>query len=312
MQLGVPVEITKCAIGDQPWAGGNPEAVSGLFHEIAQMTIRTAVDSIQSGGELKLLLALQNLAELYPGLTEFLYAELGIFAKNPDGGDDVLIIYANAGTIYLSENSNIATVQHWLYIEFAPTTQVLVGISDPVNLTQEEAQLLITAHNADQNAHGDLLQSVIATHNADQNAHKKHFNDQSNPHQVTIQQAIAAAGANAIFFKCYTYGDYSAGSDYSYYTVFPIAADATKAFVVGGGRCDNIGQGVDSIRVASCGKNFLTLDVSATLINGGTGETVSASVTYTPDNKNPWINISESGITNDRDATFTFTGVVQL
>ena len=137
-----------------------PESLTALLNPLVTMDIA----SIRRSGQYVSLRGSFTNAGLLAG---FYWREVGLFAVDPETGADVLYCYQNAYDLaeYIAAaGSEIIekTLTLIAQVGDAPNVSIVVNGS-LIYLTQED----LDAHDADQNAHAEL----IAVHNSDGDAH---------------------------------------------------------------------------------------------------------------------------------------------
>jgi len=161
---GAKLEFTKVQLGDGVWDESvNPESLTSLVNPKLDLPIND-FETI-GDGTVRLRVLLTN-----TGLTEgFFTRELGIFAKDPDTGEEVLYSVAYAENPDYIPSDGVTKVENVfdVYTVIANAQNVTAVISDTVVLATKQD---IEAHNRDSNAHADIRQA-LNSHIEDLNAH---------------------------------------------------------------------------------------------------------------------------------------------
>jgi len=188
---GAKLEFTKVQLGDGIWdSNTNPETLTSLISPKIDLPINDI--QIIGDGTVKLRVLLTN-----TGLTEgFFTRELGIFAKDPNTGEEVLYAVAYAENPDFIPSDGVTKVESVfdVYTVVANAQNVTAVISDTVVLaTKQDIEQSIETHNQDTASHPDIrqkldelqnqidnigegitpdIQNAINQHNQDPNAHE--------------------------------------------------------------------------------------------------------------------------------------------
>jgi phage-related tail fiber protein len=178
---GAKLEFTKVQLGDGVWDESvNPESLTALVSPKLDLPINDL--EITGDGTVRLRVLLTN-----TGLTEgFFTRELGIFAKDPDTGEEVLYSVAYAENPDYIPSDGVTKVENVfdVYTVIANAQSVTAVISDTVILaTKQDIEEDIKEHNQNPEAHPDIREAIqtatgnlsteidakIEAHNSDEN-----------------------------------------------------------------------------------------------------------------------------------------------
>ena len=151
---GAKLEFTKVQLGDGVWDESvNPESLTSLVNPKLDLPIND-FETI-GDGTVRLRVLLTN-----TGLTEgFFTRELGIFAKDPDTGEEVLYSVAYAENPDYIPSDGVTKVENVfdVYTVIANAQNVTAVISDTVVLATKQD---IEAHNSSADAHPDIREAI--------------------------------------------------------------------------------------------------------------------------------------------------------
>jgi hypothetical protein len=154
---GAKLEFTKVQLGDGVWDGVNPESLTALVSPKLDLPINDL--KITGDGTVRLRVLLTN-----TGLTEgFFTRELGIFAKDPDTGEEVLYSVAYAENPDFIPSNGVTKVENVfdVYTVIANAQNVTAVISDTVILaTKQDIEQGIEEHNQSPEAHPDIREAI--------------------------------------------------------------------------------------------------------------------------------------------------------
>lgn len=171
---GRPLTYTSVKVGD---GALNGRLVSGLTGLIGlKKSFPIAATPIRSGDGRWNVTAIMNNSDID---ADFWWREWGVFAEDPDTGQEVMVAYANAGDtadyIHVWTGGDDSS-----YVEEQITCACIVSSDLEVTALIDPSQLYV-------------LLEVFQAHLAEFIAHR---DDKSNPHGVTIEQIGAAAAGH--------------------------------------------------------------------------------------------------------------------
>ena len=151
---GAKLEFTKVQLGDGVWDSSiNPEELTSLVSPKMDLPINDL--SMQSDGTARIRAVLTN-----TGLQEgFFTRELGIFAKNPETGEDVLYAVSYASNPDFIPADGVTKIEDVIdiYTVVANAQNVTAVISDTVVIATKQD---IEEHNTSTDAHPDIRQQI--------------------------------------------------------------------------------------------------------------------------------------------------------
>lgn len=158
--VGTELTFTAIVLGDGVYDGAETDAAA-----LASERLRLPITSIRRQGNAVSLRAAMRYEDAGEG---FVWRELGVLARDPAGGADVLYSYANAG----NQADTIPAAGAATVLEKIINVKALVASAASVTAVVDSSLVYLTqvdldAHDADQNAHAEL----IAVHNSDGDAH---------------------------------------------------------------------------------------------------------------------------------------------
>lgn len=179
---GKTLTFTKIKIGDGFLTSQAPESMTGLVNPLVTVDIA----SIRRSGQYVSVRGSFTNSGLAAG---FYWREVGLFAADPETGEDVLYCYQNAYDLaeYIAAaGSEIIekTLTLIAQVGDAPNVSIVVNGSlvylTPDDLDAHNADPgahaeSIEVHNADASAHAEAIQQSIAAHNTDAEAHGTAF-----------------------------------------------------------------------------------------------------------------------------------------
>ena len=180
---GAELQFTKIQLGDGVWdENTNPEELTSLVSPKIDLPINDL--SIQGDGTARIRAVLTN-----TGLQEgFFTRELGIFAKDPETGEEILYSASYASNPDFIPADGVTKIEDVIdvYTVIANAQNVTAVISDTVVIATKQD---IETHNQSPEAHPDIRQAIqdtaenlsreidikIGVHNQDTNAHTNLF-----------------------------------------------------------------------------------------------------------------------------------------
>lgn len=139
-QTGTPINFSKFVVGDGTYTG-SVDVLTNLVHPI--MTLPVSRLKSQLGTDTKLIIGFDlSSANVSTG---FYLREIGIYATNPDGGNDILVFYGNSGNTadYIEPSSSATMTEKIIDIE--------MYISNASSITATIDSSLVYATQADVN-----------------------------------------------------------------------------------------------------------------------------------------------------------------
>ena len=147
VQGGTPIKFTKFMLGDGTFTG-NVKNLTALVNPIMEVPVSRLVS--QSGDNSKVSIGFDLSSQ--DVITGFYLREIGIYAEDPDGGNDILVFYGNAGNTadYIEPSTSATMTEKMIDIEMyidSATTITAVIDSSLVYATQDDINSLQIAIN---------------------------------------------------------------------------------------------------------------------------------------------------------------------
>lgn len=133
-QIGTALTFTRVALGDG--SSSNWETMTGLDNEMLSLSIQDHQVVGDGTSRLRVIMTNENLAN------GFFVRELGVFARDPDTGDELLYSYTNAGNQpdFLPSGSGASMVENVfdLYTVIGNAQSVTAVISDYITIATKQ------------------------------------------------------------------------------------------------------------------------------------------------------------------------------
>lgn len=133
-QIGTALTFTRVALGDG--SSSNWETMTGLDNEMLSLSIQDHQVVGDGTSRLRVIMTNENLAN------GFFVRELGVFARDPDTGDELLYSYTNAGNQpdFLPAGSGASMVENVfdLYTVIGNAQSVTAVISDYITIATKQ------------------------------------------------------------------------------------------------------------------------------------------------------------------------------